>query len=544
MLSTILTMKKIFSVMLVLASATAMAQTFSTPLKTDRKPWTGIPTFAGNDYKFVVLPDKTGGDETGAFELAIEEINRLAPDFVINVGDLIGGYFTDVKYCERDWKDILGRLEKLEAPFFFVGGNHDMTNQLQTDDFIRRFGANYYSFNVGPDLFLVLDTQEHGGRDISDAQVEYFRGVLDGWDGRHIYVFMHAPLWAPQNHGGYEHIDELLQGHRYTVFSGHTHQYYYEQRGGMDYFVVATAGGDSELRGPLFGEYDHIMLVSARDGKPAIANLPIGSLVPNDIVDKNTMPLIHWMTSGSYVKAPYLVLDSTAPEEFGIELSVSNPFDAEMEFGVDFKSGKGLDFSTPHIAGKMAPRSDKKYTVKVKNPDGVEPGKIVAGIFARYEIKGVPQEANGTLAVLTDCVRNLAKGEKMTLESRDHYDIDESWDWHGLQDGWFDFDVEYTGRNIVITVRTHDDIRALDKVEIFLESGGKKYAVSCEPETAVLTVPVRKIKNGSFTLNVKFTDNDDPEEGDPSVLWWRLPSAPGQFRISPGDSHPQRGLSL
>ena len=164
--------------------------------------------------------------------------------------------------------------------------------------------------------------------------------------------------------------------------------------------------------------------------------------------------------------------------------------------------------------------------------------------FARYEIKGVPQEANGTLAVLTDCVRSLAKGEKMTLESRDHYDIDESWDWHGLQDGWFDFDVEYTGRNIVITVRTHDDIRALDKVEIFLESGGKKYAVSCEPETAVLTVPVRKIKNGSFTLNVKFTDNDDPEEGDPSVLWWRLPSAPGQFRISPGDSHPQRGLSL
>lgn len=524
-------MKKYLCAFLILASAAAMAQTFSTPLKTEKKPWTGIPAFAGNDYKFVVLPDKTGGDETGAFELAIEEINRLAPDFVINVGDLIGGYFTDVKYCERDWKDILGRLEKLDAPFFFVGGNHDMTNQLQTDDFISRFGANYYSFNVGPDLFLVLDTQEHGGRDISDAQVEYFRSVLDGWEGRHIYVFMHAPLWAPKNHGGYEYIDEMLQGHQYTVFSGHTHQYYYEQRGGMDYFVVATAGGDSELRGPLFGEYDHIMLVSARDGKPAIANLPIGSLVPNDIVDRNTMPIIRWMSSGRYVSVPYMMLDCPAPADFDVELTVSNPFDTEMEFGVEFAPQKGLEFDNSKISGKLSPRSDKKYTVKVSNSDEVEPEKIVAETFAQYRIKGVPQKATGRLSILTDCIRNISKGDKITLASRDHYDIDESWDWHGTQDGWFDFDVEYAGRNIVVTVRTHDDIRALDKVEIFLESGGKKYSASCEPEAASLTVPVNRIKDGAFTLNVKFTDNDDPEEGDPSVLWWRLPSRPGQFKL-------------
>lgn len=65
-------MKRYLCAFLILASAAAMAQTFSTPLKTEKKPWTGIPAFAGNDYKFVVLPDKTGGDETGAFELAIE----------------------------------------------------------------------------------------------------------------------------------------------------------------------------------------------------------------------------------------------------------------------------------------------------------------------------------------------------------------------------------------------------------------------------------------------------------------------------------------
>ena len=124
------------------------------------------------------------------------------------------------------------------------------------------------------------------------------------------------------------------------------------------------------------------------------------------------------------------------------------------------------------------------------------------------------------------------EGEKLSFESRDHYDVDESWDWHGPKDGWFDFDVEYAGREIIVTVRTHDDMRVLDKIEVMLESGGRKHSGVFEPEDAVLRVPVSKIKANSFTLNVKFTDNNDPEEGDPSVLWWRRPSNPGQFRIS------------
>lgn len=516
---------------LALASAGAFAQTFKTTLDTDKKPWTREPRISGDDYKFVVLPDKTGGEEIGVFEQALLDINRLAPDFVINVGDLIGGYYTDVKYCERDWTDILGRLKVLEAPFFFVGGNHDLTNQLQTDDFISRFGATYYSFSVGPDLFIVLDTEEHGGRDISGKQVDYFRDIIGGWSGRHIYVFMHSPLWVPESHGGYEEIEALLKGHEYTVFSGHTHQYYYDVRDGMEHFVVALAGGDSDRRGQLFGEFDHMMLVSARDGKPAIANIPIGSLVPNDIVDKSTMPLIRWMTSGKAATVPYTMLDSAAPAEFQFDLTLKNPFPQPMGYSVEFPSDRGLLFSEQKIEGTLEPESEKTVTVKVGNPDGIEPGKISASTSCSYTLKGVPQTADGKLHVLTDNVRSVARGEKLTIKSIDHYDIDESWDWHGPEDGWFEFDVELSGRNLIVSVRTHDDIRALDKVEIFLETGGKKCSYAFAPENAVLKFPLSKIKDGRFCLNVSFTDNDDVEEGDPSVLWWRLPSKPGQFII-------------
>jgi len=510
----------------------AGAQNFSSNLGSSNKPWTSVPTISGDDYKFVVLPDKTGGEDTGIFDLAIQEINRLAPDFVINIGDLIGGYYTDVKYCERDWSDILGKLKSLDAPFFFVGGNHDLTNQLQTDDFVKRFGASYYSFILGPDLFLVLDSEEHGERCVSEEQVEYFRDVLKGWHGRHIYVFMHSPLWAPDNHGGYEYIAEMLKGRQYTVFSGHTHQYYYEERDGMDHFVLATAGGDSERRGQLMGEFDHIMLVSAREGKPAIANIPIGSLIPNDIVDKSTMPLVMWMMSGKYAAAPYLMLDSPAPSNFDVEFSVRNPFDQPMSFSIAMPEGKGFVFSEPLIDGELEPSSEKKYVVSVDNPHSLEPGKLVVKTGCSYLLKGIRQSVANNLDILTDHVRTLARKGKMTIISRDHYEINESWDWHGTDDGWFEFDVETSGSNLLVTVRTHDDICALDKVGIIIESGGRRYEDSYNPESAQMKLPLRKIKGGQFTLNVRFTDNDDPEEGDPSVLWWRLPSRPGQFRIA------------
>ncbi|MBQ0086574.1 MAG: metallophosphoesterase, partial [Bacteroidales bacterium] len=130
-----MTKLKITSAALLLFTVAVSAQTFSSPLTSEKKPWTAIPQGNSDTYKFVVLPDKTGGSETGAFEKALEEINRIAPDFVINVGDLVEGFVSDVKFSEPQWADMKQRLSKLEVPFFLVGGNHDLSSQAQTEDY-------------------------------------------------------------------------------------------------------------------------------------------------------------------------------------------------------------------------------------------------------------------------------------------------------------------------------------------------------------------------------------------------------------------------
>ena len=57
----------------------------------------------------------------------------------------------------------------------------------------------------------------------------------------------------------------------------------------------------------------------------------------------------------------------------------------------------------------------------------------------------------------------------------------------------------------------------------------KEYEVSMDD--AVVNIPVKLVKDNRFSLNIKWIDNDDVRELDPSVLWWRLPDKPGEFRF-------------
>ena len=516
---------------MLLACSLAGAQTFSSPQSTDKKPWTAVPQHQTDIYKFIVLPDKTGGSETGAFECAIEEINRLAPDFVINVGDLVEGFVSDVKYSEPQWADMMQRLSKLEVPFFLCGGNHDLTTQAQTEDYIRRFGCTYYSFSYGPDLFLVLDTEEHDGRAISDKQVEYFKGVLNGWNGRHIYVFMHDPLWAPQNHGGYEFIDGMLQGHQYTVFSGHTHSYYYEERNGMEYYVVATAGGDSELRGAEVGEFDHYMLVSAREGKPAIANIPIRAMVANNVVNKDNAGLVRFMLGGNYLKAPYLTLGSTAPKTFRFTLSADNTTGENMHYAFSLPDDMGITFEPSCAEGTLAPHETRTFDIKATCNSCNEVGRIRIRTVCGFELNGKMKDVEGETSLFTDFVRALPLGTRQEITCKDPYKIEESWDYHGVDDGWFDIEVDHDQKNLKVTVYPHDDIRATDRMFIIFESGGVKKEYEVSMDNPVARISLKLVKDNRFSVNVKWIDNDDVKEFDPSVLWWRLPDKPAEFTL-------------
>jgi serine/threonine-protein phosphatase CPPED1 len=273
-------------------------------------PRTAVPFFDEPEaFRFAIIGDRTGGHRPGVFEDALGKLNLMKPEFVISVGDQIEGYTDDPARIDQQWNEFESFMGKLDMPFFFVAGNHDISNPLMADVWARRRGASYYHFVYKNVLFLVLNTEDPpvqfdsgtlastrrmeeamarapeetqrslleavrgrpaspklpGAVAISDSQIGYVEKVLaENTDVRWTMVFMHKPAWAYSS-PAFARIEKMLRNRSYTVIAGHEHYYAYDSRYGRDYIDMGTTGGIWLRDGP--GRPDHIVWVTmTRDG--------------------------------------------------------------------------------------------------------------------------------------------------------------------------------------------------------------------------------------------------------------------------------------
>jgi hypothetical protein len=253
-----------------------------------RNPWNHLKL--NNDpstFRFAIVTDRTGSARAGVFERAVEQLNWLQPEFVVCVGDLIQGKTKDEAKIKQQWRELHGFIAKLEMPFFYVPGNHDITNKVMEEIWKQQLGRRYYHFVYKTVLFLLLDTEDPPGKGahLSDKQLEYVRKTLAAnRKVRWTIVLLHQPFWTYANVGksGFLEVEKALAGRPYTVFAGHLHRYQRFIRNGQRYYMLATTGGGSRLRGVPFGEFDHIVWVTMKSGGPVLANLMMEGIFPDD----------------------------------------------------------------------------------------------------------------------------------------------------------------------------------------------------------------------------------------------------------------------
>jgi hypothetical protein len=262
-------------------------------------PWTHLrPNNDPSQFQFAVVSDRTGGHRAGVFSRAVEQLNLLQPEFVLSVGDLIeGGPDTAASRADQ-WREFRGYVEKLQMPFFFVPGNHDVISPTLAQAWDERFGRRYYHFLYQDVLFVVLNPYEGPpvrneagqrtafGVRFSDRQQAWLKQTLsDNARARWTLVFVHAPVW---NYGGeslqdWLRIEALLKDRPYTVFCGHIHRYCKYVRQGRNYYQLATTGGGSGIRGPKYGEFDHVAWVTMKPTGPVLANLLLDGVYPDEL---------------------------------------------------------------------------------------------------------------------------------------------------------------------------------------------------------------------------------------------------------------------
>src|SRR5215475_13420609 len=94
-------------------------------------PWNNLKfNNESKTFRFAIVSDRTGGARAGVFERAVEQLNILQPEFVISVGDFIEGYTEEPEEITKQWKEFNSFVGKLEMPFFYLPGNHDISNPV------------------------------------------------------------------------------------------------------------------------------------------------------------------------------------------------------------------------------------------------------------------------------------------------------------------------------------------------------------------------------------------------------------------------------
>ena len=286
----------------------------------DAKPWTS-ENFANKseNFQFVIIGDRTGGaNPEGTFALAMDQINLLQPEFVMNVGDLIEGYPEDRDDLNGMWDEADSLLNKLEMPFFRTIGNHDVSTPETKEVWLERHGADYYYFVYQDVLFMVINSEDDSrpeppadimeglkvynklkvedpeaamkmlkefmtdeaviaalGQPVEfpEKQMDWIKKILDeNMNVRWTFFFMHEPCWENPSES-FKEIQSMVKDRGHTMIAGHLHYYDYDNIDGHEHITMGPSGASFHHDGP--GNVDHIMWVTMKDDGPQIGNIAL-----------------------------------------------------------------------------------------------------------------------------------------------------------------------------------------------------------------------------------------------------------------------------
>lgn len=192
---------------------------------------------------------------------AIAFFNRQPPAFLLILGDYVDGYTTSVADSVKTMADLdtmNTRTGRFQGDIYQVMGNHDGTSTNKAGWLSKSVGKikeNYYSFDIGPIHFVVLDGNYRAdGKDYSRAdawvwtdtwihqpQRDWLIADLDSAGDRPTIVSLHQNLhnsddYSVENSPAIRNILET-HGNVTHVFQGHRHEGAYARVNGIHYIT-------------------------------------------------------------------------------------------------------------------------------------------------------------------------------------------------------------------------------------------------------------------------------------------------------------------
>jgi predicted phosphodiesterase len=535
--------------------------------------------------QFAIISDLWGGYRPGVFEDAIEKLQLLQPQFVMSVGDLIDGKIYDSILLDKQWSEFNIMVNSLSMPFFYVPGNHDISNSWMEMEWKRRFGKSYYYFIRNNVLFLCINTQDGGSSGISPEQIAYFKQAIeDNPEVRWTFIFMHRPVWLSKDgkQDGYEKIEAELTGKNYTLFSGHSHTYLKLNKNGNNHFVLGSTGGGSDLQDEKFGQFDHITWVTLNTGEsPKIINIKLTGMIRDDIVNENTHPITSTLINEDWLITPRYVSQNRIEETVSPVIIFNNPTIYPLTVSGDLPNSDSYTAKPQRLDLIISPQSNKQQVIIIESASD---SKIDLSSLPFIEIelmgsykydtivyelpiqrklfidwKHILPELSNAEKIMNAKFENLDTADFTSVRNPEY--LHNKWYWYGTGDCLLRFKLARDKRYLYLVAFINDDQLVMgesnerdliyvdfedknglasqftiypDPVKSTLGTGdqteltGKDVQVMSAVEGGnlikiYLRVPINKITRAddSFRFNIGYRDQDNKPVQENSTLYWK-----------------------
>jgi hypothetical protein len=413
----------------------------------------------------------------GVFARAVKKTSRLHPEFVMSVGDLIDGYTTSPRVWKQQWRNVDSLLQGFDVPFFYLAGNHDISNATLERVWKERLGATYYHFTYRDVLFLCLNTEQRSGGGLSPEQIQYFRRVInEHTDVRWTLVFMHRPLWMYDDPGGFAAFDSLLAGRPYTSFAGHHHHYRTARHETGRHYLLGTTGGGSALRGTQVGEFDHVTWVTVPpSGGPSVAHLTLDGIVSDRVVSERDYSAVAHLRQGKWLTVDPIIHSDSAFTELRTSLRLRNPVDRPLHVEGALQQRRGLRF-WPDSINTVVPAQDTTtvpLTVQSHGPTSVAAYRkhppLNVTLQGTYEGLSQRRSLTASAPLVLDAPRPLrerrlgvlvngyANEWRSMINVTQPGHVDEAWAWRGPRDARFRFNLARARDSLYAVFEIIDD---------------------------------------------------------------------------------------
>jgi predicted phosphodiesterase len=280
-----------------------------------------------NPVRFAIISDRTGGHVPGIHGQIAIEIERLRPDFVMTVGDMIEGYVDDSARIINEWIEYDSIIDPISPEIHWVPGNHDIWSDMSEELYRRFVGEPYYSFDHGGIHFVVLDVSRYeSSSEMSAEQLEWLvQDLENSRDASYTMIFYHKPFWEQTiAEGRPDTLHAIFREYGIdAVFCGHYHDYFSSDYDGIMYTCLGSSGGVT-TPAPCGLEY-HFAWVTVDNSGIHVAPIMMGAVQPWDVV---TTEEREYYTSirrkGLTIEKPLPVGEDLSVTEAGVTVVLDN----------------------------------------------------------------------------------------------------------------------------------------------------------------------------------------------------------------------------